>query len=456
MEKSIAEARKTERNHQFGIAPQEQSIGGPASLYILQKEVRWRMLRVLHVDRSLVFRKYLKEIILRCGHTVESVATKKEALQRLAQGDVDMLLCGMEFDDGDADSLIMEMSHVSSREVPVLIVTSTDSLTLREHFFSLGVADYILKNEVDEARLRRFFEAQAAEDELSRYMRNLRVAVLDDSKVIIRLLHSIFSMYGFTKVESFQDPQELLARTEAYDIYLIDMVLPGTSGDQVVNVLRERFPEAVIICMSQFTGEKSLTSVLLAGADDYIHKPFDGASLISRLKINVRAYKYRKQLERMVLIDPLTELYNRRYLFEQLEQEEAKARRYGRAFSVIMVDIDNFKELNDTKGHLTGDRILQSVGRVLEQSVRAADVVGRYGGEEFLLILPETEEEAARIVAEKIRKNVVSSPWPDGVSGVTVSLGVAGYQKEEGYEDLLRRADARLYQAKREGKDRVV
>ncbi|TCW60355.1 diguanylate cyclase response regulator [Treponema sp. J25] len=414
------------------------------------------MLRVLHVDRSLVFQKYLKEIILRCGHTVESVATKKEALQRLAQGDVDMLLCGMEFDDGDADSLIMEMSHVSSREVPVLIVTSTDSLTLREHFFSLGVADYILKNEVDEARLRRFFEAQAAEDELSRYMRNLRVAVLDDSKVIIRLLHSIFSMYGFTKVESFQDPQELLARTESYDIYLIDMVLPGTSGDQVVNVLRERFPEAVIICMSQFTGEKSLTSVLLAGADDYIHKPFDGASLISRLKINVRAYKYRKQLERMVLIDPLTELYNRRYLFEQLEQEEAKARRYGRAFSVIMVDIDNFKEINDTKGHLTGDRILQSVGRVLEQSVRAADVVGRYGGEEFLLILPETEEEAARIVAEKIRKNVVSSPWPDGVSGVTVSLGVAGYQKEEGYEDLLRRADARLYQAKREGKNRVV
>ncbi|HOJ98788.1 MAG TPA: diguanylate cyclase [Termitinemataceae bacterium] len=367
-----------------------------------------------------------------------------------------MLLCGMEFDDGDADSLIMEMSHVSSREVPVLIVTSTDSLTLREHFFSLGVADYILKDEVDEARLRRFFDAQAAEDELSRYMRNLRVAVLDDSKVIIRLLHSIFSMYGFTNVESFQDPQELLNRTEGYDIYLIDMVLPGTSGDQVVNVLRERFPEAVIICMSQFAGEKSLTSVLLAGADDYIHKPFDGASLISRLKINVRAYKYRKQLERMVLIDPLTELYNRRYLFEQLEQEEAKARRYGRAFSVIMVDIDNFKEINDTKGHLTGDRILQTLGSILQRSVRAADVVGRYGGEEFLLVLPETEEEPARLVAEKIRKSVANSLWPDGVSGVTVSLGVAGYQQEEPYEDLLRRADARLYQAKREGKNRVV
>jgi len=413
------------------------------------------MLHILHIDRSELFRKIMHEIILRCGHSVHSVATKKDALLYMADHQVDLIITALEFDDGDAESLILDMSQSSQKDIPVVVVTSSDSLELRERLFSLGVVDYILKADVNEEQFKYFFAALSAEDELSRFMRNMRIAIVDDSPIILKVVHRILDMNGFRDVDFYLKPQDLLQSGKTYDLYLVDMVLPDMSGDKVIQELRSCVPDAIIISMSQFTGEKSIATVLLAGADDYIHKPFDAASLISRIKINVRSYQYKKRLELMAVTDGLTGLYNHRFIFERLEEETAKVTRYERPLSIIMLDIDNFKAVNDTFGHRTGDNVLQSAAHAIMACIRKTDVAGRYGGEEFLVLLPETDLADAKVVAEKIRSTVAQLRFETKELSITISAGIAEAQQGESFEAFINRADTNLYRAKRSGKNRV-
>jgi len=413
------------------------------------------MLQILHIDRSELFRKIMQEIVFRCGHSVHSVATKQEALSFIAEHDTDLIITALEFDDGDAESFILDLPQATKKDIPVVVVTSSDSLELRERLFSLGVVDYILKTDVNEDHFKHFFATLSAEDELSRFMRDMKIAILDDSRIILKVIHRILDMNGFRFVDFYIKPGDLLHTNNIYDLYLIDIVLPELTGDKVIAELRSRQPNAIIISMSQFTGEKSISTVLLAGADDYIHKPFEGASLLSRIKINVRSFQYKKRLELMAVTDGLTGLYNHRFIFERLEEEIAKVSRYGRPLSVIMLDIDNFKRVNDTFGHRVGDEVIQSVAHAIIANTRKSDVVGRYGGEEFLILLPETDLSAAKVVAEKIRSTVAQLRFETKELAITISAGVAQAQKDESYEALVNKADTNLYQAKRSGKNRV-
>ena len=418
--------------------------------WILDQDV----LKILHVDRSELFRKVIREMVLRSGHAVVSVARSDEAQDALVSGGYDLVVTALELDDGNAENLIRDLLASKAREIPVIVVTSTDSLEQRERFFSLGVVDYMLKNDLSEERFRRYFDSLAAGDELSRSMRSLRVAVLDDSQVILKIVSRILSLNGFESFRLFSDPLELFKSREEFDLYLTDIVLPNMSGERVVSRLRVEHPEAIILSMSKFTGEKPLSNILLAGADDYIHKPFDSAALMSRVRVNVRSYLLKKRLEKMALTDGLTGLFNHRYSYERIELECAKSCRYGRSFSLAMIDIDDFKRVNDTHGHRKGNEVLAAVARTCKESLREVDLVGRYGGEEFVIGFPETALAAARFAAEKLRLAIDSLSL--GGLSVTVSLGIAEYSRDESVENLVSRADANLYEAKRAGKNKVV
>lgn len=413
------------------------------------------MLTILHIDRSSLFRNVIRELVHRCGHAARSVSTKAEARSALAAGDIDLVVTGLELDDGTGEDFIRELNAGSSKDIPVIVVTSTDSIEMRERLFALGVVDYMLKGELDEESLRRYFDALAAEDELSRFMRSLRVAVIDDSTVILKIVAGILDLYGFESVRLFSDPLELFECGETFDLYISDIVLPGMSGEQVVSRIRRAGSDAIILCISRFTSEKPLSNILLAGADDFISKPFDSAGLISRIKINVRAYQYKKRLELMAVTDGLTGLYNHRYSYERIDEELTKAHRHDRPLSLIMLDVDNFKKINDTRGHRIGDDVLKGIAEVVKRSLRSTDFVARYGGEEFIAVLPETPSAAARVAAEKIRRAVESAPFADGSVRATVSLGVAEAAPEESVAAFVGRADTLLYQAKRAGKNRV-
>jgi len=162
----------------------------------------------------------------------------------------------------------------------------------------------------------------------------------------------------------------------------------------------------------------------------------------------------------MATVDQLTKLYLKDYFFQRIEEELNRARRYGHAFSVLMLDIDSFKELNDAHGHLAGDRFLERVGEVIKGSLRSHDIPCRYGGEEFAVLLPETEPTESIVIAERIRRTVGEIRVREGrkMIGTTISIGISSYPKSarRSAVDLLRKADGALYQAKREGKDKVV
>ncbi len=256
-------------------------------------------------------------------------------------------------------------------------------------------------------------------------------------------------------MQLFSDPADLFEQNERFDLYICDLVLPGMSGEQVVTRIRRSDKDAIILCISRFTSEKPLSNILLAGADDYIPKPFDAAGLISRLKVNVRSFQLKKRLELMAVTDGLTGLYNHRYSYERIEEEISKALRYGRPLSLIMLDVDNFKRINDRFGHRTGDEVLKGIAAAIASKLRGADIVGRYGGEEFVAILPETPAAASRVVAEKIRQAVEETAFGDGRVRVTVSVGVAELAPGETAGSLVGRADELLYKAKKAGKNRV-
>ncbi len=162
----------------------------------------------------------------------------------------------------------------------------------------------------------------------------------------------------------------------------------------------------------------------------------------------------------MATVDQLTKLYLKDYFHLRIEEEMNRARRYGHAFSVLMMDIDSFKELNDAHGHLAGDRFLRSVGEVIKGSLRSHDIPCRYGGEEFAVLLPETEPAEAIVIAERIRRTVAETRIREGrkMIGTTISIGISSYPRSarRSASDLLRKADGALYQAKREGKDKVI
>lgn len=162
-----------------------------------------------------------------------------------------------------------------------------------------------------------------------------------------------------------------------------------------------------------------------------------------------------KRLHEASITDFLTELYNRRFLDQILQREKAIADRYGLPFSLILVDLDNFKVINDIYGHQVGDKVLVEIARLLKSHLRATDIVGRWGGEEFLIILPHTNIEKAFRVAEKLRELICHLRVPP-VEVVTASFGVSEYQRGESYEETLRRADLALYKAKAEGKNCVI
>jgi two-component system, cell cycle response regulator len=205
-----------------------------------------------------------------------------------------------------------------------------------------------------------------------------------------------------------------------------------------------------------------------AGADDYLKKPADEAELLARLKAGRRIINLERslreaqtQLALLASTDPLLETYNRRHLMVELPRELERARRYGRALSVMVADLDHFKHVNDVYGHHIGDAVLVEFSRVARSCIRRSDWIARSGGEEFVIVLPETPLENALLTAEKVRVACESSPIQAGTAAIrlTASFGVAAMNPAEdparAVTELLRQADTALYRSKHAGRNRV-
>jgi two-component system, cell cycle response regulator len=248
--------------------------------------------------------------------------------------------------------------------------------------------------------------------------------------------------------------------------------MPGLDGATLCRRIRAaQLPSYLYILMlTAHTAVADTVIGLEAGADDYLRKPADEAELLARVKAGRRIVDLERSLsaanartQRLLIIDPLLGCYNRRYLNEQLPRDIERARRYSTALSVVMADLDAFKKVNDTLGHLVGDEILTAFAHRASACIReSSDWIARYGGEEFTLVLPHTSLDGAHCVAEKIRADCAESAFNTtaGPLSLTVSLGIAALQPavdvKSATSDLLHRADVALYRSKHEGRNRVT
>ncbi len=296
-----------------------------------------------------------------------------------------------------------------------------------------------------------------------------KILIIDDSRLIAHVAKTILTKGGH-EIFLAQDGLAGLeaAKSEQPDIILLDLIMPVMDGYQVCEQLKveESTKEIPIIMLTSKAEPADKVKGLQMGALDYVTKPFDEGELVARVNIQLQLKELyealqekNRQLQEMANRDGLTGLFNHRYFHEQLSKDFLRARRYHEVLSCVLLDIDHFKKFNDTYGHQTGDIVLSTLGRIIEDSVRDSDLAARYGGEEFALVLYHTDGPAALHVAERLRQAVEGCEVDaEGkVLNIAISLGVATFPHEQIHDskELIECADKALYQAKENGRNRV-
>jgi two-component system, cell cycle response regulator len=299
----------------------------------------------------------------------------------------------------------------------------------------------------------------------------MKILIADDSLLSRRLLEDTLGKWGYEVVAARDGSQarEILSGPDSPPLAILDWMMPGHTGPELCDLVRRAGaePYTYILLLTSRNEKQDLVTGMDAGADDYITKPFDRHELQVRLRAGTRIVELQEQLLRtrealreQATRDYLTNLWNRSAILDKLNREMARSSRDGTPFGVVLADLDHFKTINDTWGHAAGDVALKEATARILSSLRPYDSVGRYGGEEFLMVLPGADLEEAAGLADRVREGIAAAPiaW-QGASiplscsfGVTSGFGDAGVPAAE----LIRIADEALYSAKHAGRNRVV
>ncbi len=418
------------------------------------------MYTILHLETSTLYKTLIKEISAEISAKYLNTGSSEEALEIIQKEDISLILTALELEEGNSLDFIKSLNESEYRNIPVVVITGNDTLEDRKKMYDLGIVDFILKKSSRD-QIKQSLTGYRKDDTLSLKMSELSYAVIDDSRMDRKIIERIFAMNNINNVDYFESEQDLFTSITHYDVYLVDLVLKETTGDKVIQKLREDDASSVVITISGIDNIKTISRVLSIGADDYITKPFNYDLFIARLKTNIRNYLLLQEvkiktdlLEKMSVTDYLTELHNRRHIFFRLSQEIEKSGRYKTAFSLLMLDIDHFKKINDTYGHQFGDVILKKVSDIIRSTIRTMDVAARYGGEEFMVILPEVTLKGAVTVAERIREEVAKIKVENKTLNITISSGTVEYKGED-IQEIVKRADQLLYKAKELGRNRT-
>jgi diguanylate cyclase (GGDEF)-like protein len=331
---------------------------------------------------------------------------------------------------------------------------------------------------------------------------------VDDSETILFLLEKVLSdEFEVVTCDNAEKALELI--DETFDAIILDIMMPVMDGLQFLETIRgnETFAHTpVIILTAKNDTEEEIARIFSLGANDYINKPFLRAELIARVKVHIKlknltrdllvaneklteqyeelqSYLKReellneKNLEKTVALkeanrkikslnrrlkylathDKLTKIHNRRSFLSYLEKDMQRAKRTGNHLSMLMFDIDYFKKVNDTYGHLAGDAVLHELAELIKNSIREVDILGRYGGEEFLIILPDTDKEEAVVLGERILDLVreMKVETEKKTISITISIGITCFKKGDTIETFIERVDKALYKAKNDGRDNL-
>jgi two-component system cell cycle response regulator len=288
-----------------------------------------------------------------------------------------------------------------------------------------------------------------------------KVIVADDDPTSLKLVCTLLRQWGF-EVKPSRNGDEAVSCFESEpdtQIVILDWMMPGLDGPSACRRIRamEAGKYTYLLLLTCRGDKEDIVSGLRDGADDYVTKPFDAMELQQRIRAGVRVVELQRALLERASRDPLTQLLNRIAIHEVLKKELDRSSRAENVVSVAMVDVDHFKKINDQHGHLLGDGVLQETASSLCSAVRSFDSVGRWGGEEFIIVLPDSGLDSAVLVAERLRAEIKRPMKIDAVEiYLTISAGVASTENGGLTPDnLVRLADEALYQAKHGGRDQV-
>jgi two-component system cell cycle response regulator len=297
------------------------------------------------------------------------------------------------------------------------------------------------------------------------------VLIIDDSDAIReRIIRTLESFDLFARFYEAEDGLEGFKKllSSPVDIILCDLEMPRIDGFKFLSMLKSRpdLQDVPVIILTGMNDRELKIKGLEQGASDYVTKPFDPEELVARVKVHLKIKHLQDDLKRsnellleLSNTDHLTGLFNRRYLMDALDKELQRCVRKDGCLSLIILDIDHFKRVNDTHGHLQGDVVLQKVALSLQKELRSYDIAARYGGEEFVAVLPDANPKEALFVAERIRLSIQGTKFSGALTSlsITVSLGVATFPVRDcaTVDEFLKLADDALYQAKAKGRNRV-
>jgi len=291
------------------------------------------------------------------------------------------------------------------------------------------------------------------------------ILIVEDDDAIRDSIHEFFTKSDFNafSAPSAEEALEII-KSGTIQIVITDILLPGKDGLQLTSQIKQNYDIDVIV-MTGYSENYSYEEAINKGASDLVFKPFRFEELLLRLKRVLKERRLTKErnrilskLENLAITDGLTKLYNLRHFYHLLEIEIDRCIRYGHHLALLLLDIDNFKMYNDTYGHLEGDKVLVRIGQIIQSCLRTMDAAFRYGGEEFTVILPETNAEEANNVAHRIKAAVESEnffPEPENVVAVTISIGVTEYYNKESLSAFIKRADQAMYLSKEKGRNAI-
>jgi two-component system cell cycle response regulator len=289
----------------------------------------------------------------------------------------------------------------------------------------------------------------------------VHILVVDDEESIREVIEEAIQHVGYACSTAASGEEALRFLEENHvDVVISDIRLPGLNGFELTEIVKKKYDTDVIM-ITGYGKEFQYEEAIEKGASEFILKPVRFQELIARLKrvLRERALiaqrrQMEKRLRELTITDDLTKLYNMRHFYIQLQLEMDRALRYKGSLSLLLLDVDRFKQYNDTHGHLEGDKILIKLGEVIRECLRKSDTAYRYGGDEFMVLLPETRVNEASKVAERIRAlfpGVSSHGVPDDTVDTTLSIGVVEYHRGEDLSEFVKRADRAMYKAKKQG-----
>jgi two-component system cell cycle response regulator len=381
---------------------------------------------------------------------------------------------------------------MTTHHIPVVMVTALDQPSDRVRGLESGADDFLtkpvsdvaliarvrslsrLKMMTDELRMRavtsREIGIESPEREaLAEAGRGGRILMVDDRPALSERIQSMLASEHTVDIE--RDPTEALfhAAEGSYDLVIVSLDLDNFDGLRLCSQLRslERTRNVPIVAIAEADNNTRLVRALEIGVNDYVVRPFDKNEILARARTQIRKKRYTERLRdnmqlsiEMAITDALTGLYNRRYMETHVGTLVDQALTRNKPLSVLILDIDYFKSINDTHGHDAGDDVLQDFAIRIRKSIRGIDLACRYGGEEFVVVMPETDMAVATMVAERLRRRIAGEPFPIQKGArtidVTISIGIAALGPDDNAAAVIKRADQALYRAKRDGRNRVV